>query len=129
MGEFFTPFPSTEQPVPSGTDSYGVSTPNYRVIGQALGSGLRDAGIGGPKSGWIAKFFTNPVNVILTFAAYVTAWLLAKLLCIISYLMRLVTSIDDSAAPGIDAVVRASLEHVFGVEVGGSPARRVAAGV
>src|SRR5215469_3098872 len=129
MGDFFLAQPSTEQPVPSGTDSYGVHTPNYRQIGQALGSGMRDAGIGGPKSGWVAKFFSDPIGTILTFAAYLTAWLLAKLLCIISYLMRLVTSIDDAAAPGIDAVVRASLEHVFGVEVGGSPARRVAAGV
>src|SRR5215469_1990 len=129
MAGFFTPFPDTEQPTPSGTDSYGVSTPNYRVIGQALGSGLKDAGIGGPKSGWITNFFLHPVSTILTFLAYIIAFLVAKFLCILSFLMRLVTSIDDAAAPGIDSVVRASLEHVFGIEVGGSPARGVAGGV
>lgn len=129
MGDFFTPFPSSEAPVPSGTDSYGVNTPNYRLIGQALGSGLKDAGIGGPKSGWIANFFLHPISTILTFLAYIIAFLVAKFLCILSFVMRLVTSIDDSAAPGIDSVVRSSLEHVFGISVGGSSPRRVAAGV
>jgi hypothetical protein len=129
MSGFFTPFPDTEQPVPTGTDSYGVRTPNYREIGQQLGAGIRDAGGTTPHAGWIAKFFSNPISVILTFLAYIIAFLVAKFLCILSFLMRLVTSIDDAAAPGIDAVVQSSLEHVFGIPVAGSTKRKVAAGL
>lgn len=125
MSGFFNPFPDTQPTPPPGNDIYDVPAPNFRLIGQQLASGIKDAGGLGTQSKASSWFSTDPITAVLTFLARIIAFILAKILCIVAFLMRLISSVDDAAAPGIDEVARASLEHVFGVQISGSGPRKV----
>lgn len=129
MGDFFTPGPNPEPIVPAGSDSFDVPQPNYRAIGQMLEKGRQDAAGATTTKGGIADFFSHPIDTLLTWLAYLLAWILSKLLCIVAFLLRLITTVDDNAAPGFDAVIRSSLEHVFQLPVGGTTSRKLAAGL
>jgi hypothetical protein len=121
------PGPGSPDPQPPpGADAFDVPSANWRLIGQMLEAGRRDASAAGSGSSGIGAFLQHPINTLLTWLAYVVAWLLSKLLCVVAFVMRLITSVDDAAAPGLDAVVRASLEHVFQLPVGGTSPRKVA---
>jgi hypothetical protein len=128
MADQFTPA-NPDPAVPSGQNEYDVAPPNYRQIGQALAAGQADyAAQSKPSTTGLSAFINNPGDTILTWIAWVMAFILSKLLCIIAFLMRIVTSVDDAAAPGMQAVIRNSLGHVFGISAGGTP-RKVATGV
>jgi hypothetical protein len=129
MGDSFAPPPNTEPIVPVGSDAFDSPIPNWRMVGQMLGSGMKDVGAAGASaSAGLSSFWTKPLDTLLTWIASILAWILSKLLCIVAFLLRLVTSVDDAAAPGFDAIIRSSLEHVFQIPVGGT-ARKVAAGL
>jgi hypothetical protein len=129
MADSFSPATGADQSVPTGQDKYDVAPPNYRQIGQALAAGQADyaAQTKAAKTG-LSDFIAHPLDTLLTWAAEFLAWLLSMLLCVVAFIMRLVTSIDDGAAPGMAAVVKNSLGHVFGLPTG-STGRKVAAGV
>jgi hypothetical protein len=128
MGDQFTPA-SADQAVPSGQNEYDVAPPNYRQIGQALAAGQADfaAQSTAAKTG-LSDFIAHPLNTLLTWIASGLAMVLSWLLCIVAFIMRLITSVDDGAAPGMQAVVKNSLGHVFGLPTG-STGRKVASGV
>lgn len=118
MGGFFTTPPNNEPFVPSGQDQYDVPPPSFRLIGQAIGSGLKDAGA-------VAGAGLDPLNWIAKWLAYIIGWILTKLLFIVAYLIQLVNDIDETAAPGLDAVARASLSHVFQIPMAGASAPKL----
>jgi hypothetical protein len=128
MGDQFTPA-NADQAVPSGQNEYDVAPPNYRQIGQALAAGQADfaAQSTAAKTG-LSDFIAHPLNTLLTWIASGLAMVLSWLLCIVAFIMRLITSVDDGAAPGMQAVVKNSLGHVFGLPTG-STGRKVASGV
>ncbi len=129
MGDFFTTPPNTDIPVPPPADQFDVPPANFRTIGQQLGAGLRDAGATVQSTAGQVSFWNNPGTWLLTQLALVLAWFLSKTLCFVAFVMRVITSVDDAAAPGMDAVIRSSLEHVFQIPVGGTGPRKVASGL
>jgi hypothetical protein len=124
MADTFTPG-TADQSVPTGQDKYDVAPPNYRQIGQALAAGQADyqAQTKDAVTG-ISDFIAHPLDTLLTWIATALAWFLSKILCVVAFLMQVITSVDDAAAPGMQAVIKNSLGHVFGLETG-STGRKV----
>jgi hypothetical protein len=124
------PQPPQDSDVPTGSDKFDVPPANYRMIGQMLAAGAADqkaAAGAGAKSG-LDEFIAHPLDTFLKWVAEAVALGLSWFLCIIAFIMRLITAVDDGAAPGIAAVVKNSLGHVFGLHTGGTD-RKVAKGV
>jgi hypothetical protein len=118
-----------DQDVPSGQDRYDVPPANYRLIGQMFAAGQADYKASKPEDKFsLYKFVTDGFDGVLSLVAIIIAAILSKLLCVVAYLMRIITSIDDAAAPGMAAVVKNSLGHVFGVDVGAKD-RKIATSV
>lgn len=118
MGGFFSPPQNPEPFVPSGQDAFDVPPPSFRLIGQALGTGLKDVGA-------IGTLATNLIDTVAKVLAYVLGWILSKLLCIVAFLIDFVNRVDDAAAPGLDAVARNSLAHVFQIPIAGAGKQRL----
>jgi hypothetical protein len=119
MADSFSPATGADQSVPTGQDKYDVAPPNYRQIGQALAAGQDDYNSQKKAStSTLSQLIAGAIDAILSVAAQVVAAVLSWLLCIVAYLMRIITSIDDGAAPGMAAVVKNSLGHVFGLDTG-----------
>lgn len=124
------PGPQSPDPQPPpGADSFDIPSANWRIIGQMLEAGRRDASAAGSTIGaGIGAFLSHPIDTLLTWLAYILAWVLSKLLCVVGFLMRIITSVEDAASPGLNDVILASLESVFGLPVGGKP-RNIAKGL
>lgn len=116
MADTFQPAIGSDQSVPTGEDKYDVPPPNYRQIGQAFAAGQADfqatQKTAAPTFG---KVLLAAVDDVLKFLAMIVGWALSIVLCVVAFIMRLITSIDDSAAPGMQAIVKNSLGHVFGI--------------
>jgi hypothetical protein len=121
MGDSFTPPPNTEIPVPPGDDFFQSPVPDFRTIGQQVGAGLKDVGVFG-------GMLKDLGNTVLKIVAAAIGAVLSLMLCIVSFLIGLINRMYEGAEPGVDAIAKRSLEHVFGVAAGGSTPRNLARG-
>jgi hypothetical protein len=129
MADTFTPPPNTDPAVPAGTDPYDVAAPNFRLIGQMLAAGQADFAAGKTSTTGLSAFIAHPLDTLLTWLAMGLALILSWVLCIVAFFMRIISSVDDGAAPGMSAVIKNSLAHVFGLPSGGTTHRKIAAEV
>jgi hypothetical protein len=128
MTDSFTPA-NPDPAVPSGQNEYDVAPPNYRQIGQAFAAGQADyAAQNKATLPTFGSLLLAASDAILTLIVTALSKLLSMLLCVVGFVMQLITSVDDGAAPGMASIVKNSLGHVFGVTTG-STGRTVAKGV
>lgn len=127
MPDPLTPPANADPAVPAGSDLFDSPPPNYRQIGQMLAAGQADFAAGKSVITGLSGFIAHPLDTLLTWLATGLAWFLSKVLCIVAFLMRVITAVDDGAAPGMSAVIRNSLAHVFNLPSGGTAKRKIAA--